>query len=160
MEATSGSCRPYSRFVAKESGKKGAVASQSGKLPIVELAVCPVCDGVFCRRHAPSNPRILCSVRCRDRKSRAIRVAREGGKRVDRKAIFDRDDWTCCLCGVPVVIDPRQRADNQAQADHIVPLSHGGEHHESNMRTLCRRCNNTTITRLPLLGRTRRRGVE
>jgi 5-methylcytosine-specific restriction endonuclease McrA len=47
-----------------------------------------------------------------------------------RKAILKRDDHTCAYCG---------QLGNQI--DHIIPISKGGEDHESNMTTACATCN-------------------
>jgi hypothetical protein len=43
-----------------------------------------------------------------------------------RKAILKRDDHTCAYCGQP-----------GNQIDHIIPISKGGEDHESNMTVAC-----------------------
>ena len=47
-----------------------------------------------------------------------------------RKAILKRDDHTCAYCGQP-----------GNQIDHIIPISKGGEDHESNMTVACSTCN-------------------
>lgn len=48
-----------------------------------------------------------------------------------RDKIVKRDSNTCLTCG----------ATKNLTVDHIVPESRGGTHHESNLQTLCRRCN-------------------
>jgi hypothetical protein len=48
-----------------------------------------------------------------------------------RLEIFARDGNRCLCCGT----------DEQLSLDHIVPLSKGGTNDESNLQTLCRRCN-------------------
>jgi 5-methylcytosine-specific restriction endonuclease McrA len=47
-----------------------------------------------------------------------------------RKAILKRDDHTCQYCGQP-----------GDQIDHIIPISKGGEDHETNMCVSCATCN-------------------
>ena len=47
-----------------------------------------------------------------------------------RQAILKRDDYTCAYCGQP-----------GNQIDHIIPISKGGEDHESNMTVACSTCN-------------------
>jgi 5-methylcytosine-specific restriction endonuclease McrA len=47
-----------------------------------------------------------------------------------RQAILKRDDHTCQYCGQP-----------GNQIDHIIPISKGGEDHETNMATACATCN-------------------
>lgn len=49
-----------------------------------------------------------------------------------RRAVFERDDFTCQYCGV---------RGGRLQCDHIVPVSHGGSHLLSNLTTACRSCN-------------------
>jgi 5-methylcytosine-specific restriction endonuclease McrA len=47
-----------------------------------------------------------------------------------RQSILKRDDHTCAYCGQP-----------GNQIDHIIPISKGGEDHETNMVTACATCN-------------------
>jgi hypothetical protein len=48
-----------------------------------------------------------------------------------RRAIYDRDGWTCVACG----------ATTDLTLDHIRPWSLGGPDTPDNLRTLCRPCN-------------------
>jgi 5-methylcytosine-specific restriction endonuclease McrA len=61
---------------------------------------------------------------------------------VSRKVVYDRDEWTCYLCGVVVVRSSTYR-DDQASIDHVLPLSKGGPHTYSNVKTCCMLCNST-----------------
>ena len=58
-----------------------------------------------------------------------------------RYKIFARDDWKCQFCG----------EDNEAslRIDHFVPRIKGGSDDESNLWTLCVRCNGIKYTRIP-----------
>lgn len=58
----------------------------------------------------------------------------------ERRAIYERDGWTCQLCFEPV--DP-EAPDLAARPslDHIVPQSRGGSHDVSNLRLACFGCN-------------------
>lgn len=55
--------------------------------------------------------------------------------------VFERDGWTCYLCGKP--IDPKadRRKKWGAQIEHVVPISRGGVDGEENVRAAHRRCN-------------------
>lgn len=55
--------------------------------------------------------------------------------------VFERDNWTCHLCGD--AIDPRLRGDNwwRATLDHLLPLSKGGSHTLDNVASAHWRCN-------------------
>ena len=54
-----------------------------------------------------------------------------------RQAVFDRDGRACKQCG----------STDDLSIDHIVPRSKGGSHDESNLQTLCRRCNSAKNNR-------------
>ena len=47
-----------------------------------------------------------------------------------RRAVLERDGYQCVRCG------KRSRL----EADHIVSLAEGGQHHPDNGQTLCRKC--------------------
>ena len=47
-----------------------------------------------------------------------------------RQHILRRDNYECAYCG--------QQADT---VDHIIPLSKGGTHHETNLTSACAKCN-------------------
>jgi 5-methylcytosine-specific restriction endonuclease McrA len=54
-----------------------------------------------------------------------------------RFRVLLRDRFTCCACGA----SPALSHGVELQVDHIVAWSSGGETIESNLRTLCARCN-------------------
>ena len=68
---------------------------------------------------------------------RAIRVSLE--YKIWRRAVFERDDWTCVWCGRRGVV---------IHADHIKPFAYFPELRFAidNGRTLCRECHLTTET--------------
>lgn len=99
--------------------------------------------------------RRLCSERCSRKHGK--RLARHKGKkhrsrariagvayeRVSRLDVFNRDKWTCQLCGRPT---PRRllrdyRHPSAPTLDHIVPTSRGGAHISANLQCACRACN-------------------
>lgn len=63
------------------------------------------------------------------------------GKR-RRLAIYERDNWTCWLCGEAVDrdVDPRVH-DRAPSLDHVIPRSRNGSHDDDNLRTAHRLCN-------------------
>lgn len=67
---------------------------------------------------------------------------------VNRVKVYDRDGWTCYVCGVQVVRSKMYRPD-QATLDHIIPLSLGGPHTYDNVKTCCHRCNSTKSNTMP-----------
>ena len=48
-----------------------------------------------------------------------------------RLRVFERDGGRCLYCG----------AQDGLEIDHVVPIVWGGDDRESNLQTLCRRCN-------------------
>ena len=54
-----------------------------------------------------------------------------------REHILKRDNYTCCNCGNSITKEPNLLL----EVDHIVPIAKGGRTEESNLQTLCWRCN-------------------
>lgn len=85
-----------------------------------------------------------CSTTCAKRESKARRRAREAGAKITpgrRHRVYERDDWTCRICGDPVnrgAVVPELDA---PVIDHILPLAVGGAHCEDNWQTAHFYCN-------------------
>lgn len=94
---------------------------------------CAVCGEQFLSPGAASR---YCSLECRH-------VARSGTwiNYLDRMAIYDRDSWTCQICGRPLDTGCSPLSDDYPTLDHIVPRSLGGGDASSNLRCACRLCN-------------------
>jgi len=54
--------------------------------------------------------------------------------RLSRKSIYERDHYTCYLCGDVF-------SEGKLSIDHVIPLSKGGRSSWENMVTCCKRCN-------------------
>lgn len=54
-----------------------------------------------------------------------------------RESIKERDHYTCCNCGNSTLTEPNLLL----EIDHIIPVSKGGLTEESNLQTLCWKCN-------------------
>jgi 5-methylcytosine-specific restriction endonuclease McrA len=61
-----------------------------------------------------------------------VRVPRAAQRKISRRALFARDDWTCAYCGV---------SDVRLTLDHVVPRSRGGDSVWENVVTSCAPCN-------------------
>jgi 5-methylcytosine-specific restriction endonuclease McrA len=70
-----------------------------------------------------------------------------------KEEVFDRDEWTCQVCGMPVTTETAQLAHRIPQSK--VNIKKFGEeiiHHPLNMLTVCcLRCNNVVQVNAPLL---------
>jgi 5-methylcytosine-specific restriction endonuclease McrA len=66
-------------------------------------------------------------------------VPRRSRRRLTRRAVFARDDWTCQYCG-----DHRDLT-----VDHVIPRSTGGSSEWENIVACCSSCNRRKADRLP-----------
>lgn len=85
-----------------------------------------------------------CSRTCQRRTVRSRRRARKRQAFVEevwRPILFERDNWTCQLCGDPVDPDLKYPDPMCASVDHIVPLCAGGEHSYANTQLAHALCN-------------------
>lgn len=92
--------------------------------------------------------RAYCSDRCARRAAHLTRnhrhrqsVTHPKAKHVNRQAIFQRDNYTCQLCHLPVDPDLPASHPMSATLDHIVPLANGGWHAEDNVQLAHLICN-------------------
>ncbi|OPC85354.1 hypothetical protein B4N89_27845 [Embleya scabrispora] len=64
------------------------------------------------------------------------------------REIFERDAWTCGICGEPVDPAIAWPSGRSASLDHVIPLSGGGEHSRRNTRCTHLACNLAKGSRL------------
>ncbi len=64
-----------------------------------------------------------------------------------KKTARDEGQETCPFCGVRLNWERGQRP-NSAEVDHIVPHSQGGTDNVSNLRVVCRHCNQSRGNRM------------
>lgn len=67
---------------------------------------------------------------------------------VNRFAVYERDGWVCQLCGEPVDPDLKGPDPMCASIDHVVPLSHGGDHSMENTQLAHLGCNSAKGNRV------------
>lgn len=123
---------------------------------------CVVCGVTFARRHRSgySSDRPCCSRACGGELVRRAALERGGvtsvaarsarrrarftaalDEHVDRFVVFERDGWTCHLCGRPIDRSLSGRHRWGPTLDHVIPLSLGGRHCYANVRAAHLRCN-------------------
>lgn len=128
---------------------------------IADRSVNPIVTCKFCKkefRKKTSNAGKYCSRDCflkhigaskweskqKIRDISHIRRAKEMGvayEYFDVESIFDRDNWTCKLCGCKVNKFEAYPSNQSASLDHIVPLSKGGTHTPGNVQLAHLICN-------------------
>ena len=70
-----------------------------------------------------------------------VRIPRDAhSRKITRRAIFARDQWTCQYCG---------SARSNLTVDHVIPRSKGGDTGWDNIVTCCAPCNRRKGDRLP-----------
>lgn len=83
-----------------------------------------------------SLPDPTCS-KCRgDQPGRNIKISPKS-----RRAIYERDGWTCQICLDHVDPEAPTNTTWDATLDHITPVSQGGTDHPDNLRLAHRWCN-------------------
>ncbi|WP_288820065.1 HNH endonuclease [uncultured Corynebacterium sp.] len=60
---------------------------------------------------------------------------------VDSLAVFERDKWTCGICGEPIPKRAKWPDVKSASVDHVVPLNCGGKHEMKNVQAAHLGCN-------------------
>ena len=78
--------------------------------------------------------------RINDHRRRARRVGARS-ERVSHRAVFERDNWVCGLCGDPVDPSVKWPSLMSASLDHVVPLARGGSHTYDNVQLAHSGCN-------------------
>lgn len=68
--------------------------------------------------------------------------------RAVRVSIYERDNWTCGICGDAIPRDVHSNDNQAASLDHIIPRSHGGSDDPSNLRASHRYCNTVRSNRV------------
>lgn len=150
------------RFCGEECRKEMARRKSRNRSIEVSKAsrrvICASCEQPFEREYGNDIPRKTCSDVCyarqlgmQQRRHKDTRRARRRNAFVApvyRREIYERDGWTCQLCGDEVdrtaaVPDPLS-----ATLDHIVPLAKGGTHEPSNVQLAHFLCNSVKGDRL------------
>lgn len=128
----------------RAANTRAAVAYQRSVRPARPSRECVVCATEF----TPRTSAITCSPVCRkaylgrtgDHRSRADLYGVEY-EPIDRLEIFERDDWTCGICRLPVEQGLAFPDPGSATLDHVVPMSRGGGHVPANVQLAHFYCN-------------------
>ena len=81
-------------------------------------------------------------------KRRKRRMKANGYEPINKIKVFERDKWTCHICGCKTPKSKRGTVSpNAPELDHIVPIAAGGSHTYANVACACKRCNIKKSTR-------------
>lgn len=99
-------------------------------------------SAIRCAICSASNSRVIRKKYIKTQSSHSKRAKQRGCvyEPVNRRKVYERDRYKCYLCGIKVVVSKTYQP-NQASIDHIMPISKGGAHTYSNIRTCCVMCN-------------------
>ncbi|MGI5274860.1 HNH endonuclease [Nonomuraea sp. CA-218870] len=104
---------------------------------------CARCGDPFTTALTSDLPK-YCSVQCKARDSASRRRALTAGAKITfvrRWYIYERDRWTCHICGDPVNRGATAPDLDAPVLDHVIALTRGGTHTEDNLRTAHFYCN-------------------
>lgn len=149
-------CSPrYSRSRRQWLAQRRAEAAARGSRGRASwiAASCDVCGAKFLSKQPKARG---CSPRCTKQGTARRRAAkygwneswrarcRRGGgtwELVHRRKVFERDGWTCYLCGRRVLRNAAVPNARAATIDHVIPLASGGDHSYANTRCAHFECN-------------------
>ncbi|MFF0736896.1 HNH endonuclease [Streptomyces chartreusis] len=83
-----------------------------------------------------------------DARRRMLIQQADQGERFAPKDVYDRDDWTCGLCQLPVDPGLPWPHPMSASVDHILPLPQGGSHTLANVQCAHLSCNSRKSDRV------------
>lgn len=115
---------------------------------------CPYCGDPVGRAGRVKCPKDECNLKHNAISQRGTvarrRAAKRGvrAERFDPREIFERDAWTCGICGDPVDAGLAWPDPGSVSLDHIVPLAMGGEHTRANTQCAHLYCNGCKGPRL------------
>jgi 5-methylcytosine-specific restriction endonuclease McrA len=72
---------------------------------------------------------------------RSTKIKSNFVEHVDRLTVYERDGWICQICMSPIDRELKFPARMSPSVDHIVPVSHGGDHSYENVRASHLTCN-------------------
>lgn len=123
-------------------------ARSASAIRAAEVAARPLRRCLRCATPIAPNRTKFCSVPCSVREHARIQQDRGRAEAagvafepLHRLAVYERDEWTCQLCSLPVSWFLRWPHDWSAVLDHRMPLSLGGDHVEANVQLAHSICN-------------------
>lgn len=108
---------------------------------------CPTCEEKHKREVKRINRRYGKTLNARGRYW--TRITGAAYEPINPDVVFERDDWTCYLCGCELSERDGDVRGNYPTVDHVTPLSGGGSHTYDNVRACCHTCNSYKGATMP-----------
>lgn len=119
------------------------------------VRTCPACGCQWSAIKRLGPGQYCPSSQCQEAKAKLNRKAKAGNTHIARARkhgrrygyfnvlrVFERDAWTCQICGIKTPKRLRGTMDDRApELDHILAIAVGGDHVIENCQCACRRCN-------------------
>jgi 5-methylcytosine-specific restriction endonuclease McrA len=102
-----------------------------------ERKPCPTCKSII---HVKQRE---CAKHMLDAKGGVTRRTREPIPTEVKRQVYQRDSYTCVLCGLVGEGENHSQKVKGFEIDHITPNAAGGTSEPENLRVLCRKCNRT-----------------
>jgi len=117
--------------------KKGRICDSCYLLLPGGRKSCPRCQSMI---HTKQRE---CAKHMLDAKGGLTRRKRESIPIKVRKQVYERDSYTCVLCGLVGEGQSHSQKIKGFEIDHIQPNAAGGSSDQDNLQVLCRKCNNS-----------------
>lgn len=127
----------------KNSGCKNAVAKKGRICDFCYLKMpgrkklCPKCGSTIHSRQKE------CAMHMLQAKGGVTRRPRKNISSALRLQVFERDLYTCCICGIVGKGSSHSEKIDGFEIDHRIPNAAGGGVELQNLQVLCRKCNNS-----------------
>lgn len=139
------------QFCSIECGTASrGVVRRTSRFTVISWDECEDCGETWLNLFSQRTRCQPCSESNRRARVALRRAAHRGadGNRIDPLDVFNRDGWICQLCAAPVLPFVRWPHPRSASIDHIVPVSRGGPHVESNLQLAHLGCNSAKRDRV------------
>lgn len=144
------------RFVSRNGRQSCEECRSLCQNPRFVAGSCQECGNQFVGKWHPTWPCRYCSDKCETKASR--RNSRRNGSQgdlhrkrarkfgvayewVNRKKVFERDDYLCGICGDRTDPDSEPCSPQYPTLDHVLPMALGGGHTYGNVQCACFECN-------------------
>lgn len=152
-EFVSAALQSYCSEECRKKTKCDQSRTSNAEKKTIRQIFCRECGQPFINEYG-NKRNVFCSIACSRRYNSRIRKQRTGSNHRSRarhygvayepfntKAVFERDNWRCGICGKPIAKDKKCPHPLSPTIDHIIALADGGAHIKSNVQAAHFICN-------------------